>query len=63
MKLNERQQAMLASYGRTVLAAVLAVASTGNYQPDDLGKAALAAALPPLLRWANKNDTSFGRGA
>lgn len=46
-----------------MLAAVLAVAATGNYTPADLGKAALAAALPPLLRWANKNDPAFGRGA
>lgn len=63
MKLSESQKAMLASYGRSVLGAVLAVTATGNYQPDDLGKAALAAALPPLLRWANKNDQAFGRGA
>jgi len=63
MKLNKQQQAMLASYGRSVLAAVLAVAATGNYAPADLGKAPLAAALPPLLRWANKNDPAFGRGA
>lgn len=63
MKLTCEQKAMLASYGRSVLAAVLAVVSTGNYQPDDLGKAALAAALPPLLRWANTNDPAFGRGA
>ena len=63
MKLNKQQQAMLASYGRSVLAAVLAVVATGNYAPADLGKAALAAALPPLLRWANKNDPAFGRGA
>jgi len=63
MKLNDRQKAMLASYGRTVIAAVLAVASTGNYALDDLGKAALVALLPPLMRWANTNDKAFGRGA
>jgi len=63
MKLNCKHQAMLASYGRSVLGAVLAVAATGNYGPADLGKAALAAALPPLLRWANKNDPAFGRGS
>jgi len=59
--LSKQQQAALASYGRSVLAAVLAVAATGNYDPSDLGKAALAAALPPLLRWANPNDPAFGR--
>ena len=61
--LTEKQKAMLASYARSVLAAVLAVVATGNYAADDLIKAALAAALPPLLRWANPNDTAFGRGA
>lgn len=63
MKLTKTQQAALQSYGRSVLAAVLAVAATGNYAPADLAKAALAAVLPPLLRWANPKDTAFGRGA
>ncbi len=63
MKLTCKHQAMLASYARSVLGAILAVVATGNYAPDDLGKAALAAALPPLLRWVNKNDPSFGRGS
>ena len=54
---------MVASYLRSMLGAVLAVAATGNYALDDLAKAALAAVLPPLLRWANSNDPSFGRGS
>ena len=61
MKLSETQRAMLASYGRSVLAAVLAVVSTGNYMPEDLLKAALAAALPPIIRWVNPKDPAFGR--
>jgi len=61
--MNDQIKKALESYARHVLGAVLAVTATGNYQPDDLGKAALAAALPPLLRWANKNDPAFGRGA
>lgn len=61
--MSEQHKAMLASYARSVLAAVLAVAATGNYAPDDLLKAALAAALPPLLRWANPSDTAFGRNS
>jgi hypothetical protein len=63
MKLNERQQAALSSYLRSVVAAALAVASTGNYAPEDLAKAALAAAVPPLMRWANPKDPAFGRGS
>ena len=61
--LTPQQKAALASYLRSVLAAVLAVVATGNYAPDDLAKAALAAALPPLIRWANPNDPAFGRGS
>jgi hypothetical protein len=63
MKLSDETKALLASYGRSVLAAVLAVSATGNYAPDDLAKAAVAALLPPLLRWANSSDKAFGRGA
>ena len=61
--LTATQKAALASYLRSVLAAVLAVASTGNYAPEDIGKAAVAAILPPLIRWANPKDGAFGRGA
>lgn len=63
MKLSAAQQAALTSYARSVVAAVIAVASTGNYAADDLGKAALAALLPPLMRWANPKDAAFGRGS
>ena len=61
--MKPEHKAMNASYLRSVLAAVLAVDATGNYQPDDLLKALLAAALPPLIRWVNPKDTAFGRGA
>jgi hypothetical protein len=61
--IDDRHKAMIASYLRSTLAAVLAVASTGNYNIDDLAKAALAAIIPPLLRWANSNDPAFGRGS
>ena len=61
--MKPEHKAMIASYLRSVLAAVLAVVATGNYQPDDLLKALLAAALPPLIRWVNPKDTAFGRGA
>ena len=60
---DPRHKAMFASYVRSVIAAVLAVVATGNTNPDDLAKAALAAAIPPILRWLNKNDPAFGRGS
>ena len=63
MKHKNKTKAMVASYARSALAAVLAVAMTGNTNPDDLLKAGVAALLPPLLRWANSSDPAFGRGS
>ena len=61
MKISKQQKSALESYARSVLGAVVAVAATGNYAPDDLGKAAVAALIPPALRWANSSDPAFGR--
>lgn len=51
------------SYLRAFLAAALAVIMAGNTNPSDIVKAGVAAILPPLIRWLNPNDPSFGRGA
>jgi hypothetical protein len=61
MKLNKKQQAALQSYARSVLAAVAAVVATGNWNAEDIFKAAVVAVLPPVLRWVNPNDKAFGR--
>lgn len=61
MKISKQQKAALQSYFRSVVGAVVAVAATGNYAPDDLAKAAVAALIPPILRWANSSDPAFGR--
>ena len=63
MKISKQQKAALQSYFRSVVGAVVAVAATGNYALDDLGKAAVAALIPPILRWANTGDPAFGRKA
>ena len=63
MKSSNKTKAMIASYFRSALAAILAVAMTGNTNPQDLLKAGVAALLPPLLRWANSSDPAFGRGS
>ena len=60
--MTKQLKALAASYSRTVVAAVLAVYMTGNTSPTDLGKAGIAALLPPLMRWANPQDKAFGRG-
>lgn len=61
--MTKQIKALAASYSRTVIAAVLAVYMTGNSSPTDLGKAAIAALIPPIMRWANPKDQSFGRSA
>lgn len=60
--MSKQTKAMLASYARSVIAAVAAVVATGNTNPEDLAKAAIAALLPVIMRWANPNDPAFGRG-
>lgn len=62
-QLTPQQKAALASYLRSAIGAVAAVIATGQTEPDALIKAALAAILPPLLRWANPKDPAFGRGS
>ena len=59
MKANSK--AMLASYGRSVVGAVIAVYMTGATNPTDYVKAAIAALIPPVMRWVNPNDKAFGR--
>jgi hypothetical protein len=61
--LTTSQKAAVASYLRSVIGALAAVIATGNYAPEDLAKAAVAALLPPVLRWVNPKDAAFGRGA
>lgn len=61
MQLNKKQQAALQSYARSALSAVAAVIATGNWNPEDIVKAAVIAVLPPVLRWVNPNDKAFGR--
>ena len=60
--MSAETKAMLASYARSVIAAVRAVASTGNTDPQDLAKAAVAALLAVIMRWANPKDSAYGRG-
>ena len=59
--MNSKTKAMLASYARSAIAAALAVYSTGNTDPMDWLKAAVAALVPVIMRWANPNDPAYGR--
>jgi len=61
MVIKEAHKQVICSYARSALAAVLALAWAGETDPASLLKAALAAVVPPLIRWLNPNDPAFGR--
>ena len=63
MKLSKQHQEAIKSYLRSATAAVVAVMATLDYEPMDLAKAFVAALIPPVLRWINPKDTTFGRGS
>jgi hypothetical protein len=56
-------QAIVASYARTAVSAVLAMYLAGNTDAKALGSAALASVAGPLLRALNPKDGAFGIGA
>jgi hypothetical protein len=59
--MNEQLKALLASYGRSVLGAGLALYMSGVTDPKTLAYSLLAALAPVALRAINPNDTAFGR--
>lgn len=61
--MNKSTTLMLQSYARAFAAAALAVWWAGETNWQAIAKAGLAAVIPPLLRWLNPQDPSFGRGA
>lgn len=58
--MNAKTQAMLASYGRSVLGSVIALYMAGVTDPKDLWTALVAALAPVALRAINPNDKAFG---
>ncbi len=61
--MKAKDKAMLASYARSLVGALVAVYSTGTTDPRDFAKGAIAAIIPPVMRWVNKKDEAFGRTA
>ena len=58
---NVQLKAMLSSYGRSVLASVIALYTAGITDPKDMWAALVAALVPVALRAANPKDKSFGK--
>lgn len=61
--MSAQDKAMLGSYARSFLSAVIALYLAGETDPKALLAAGLAAVLPPVLRWLNPNDKAYGRGS
>ena len=61
---NEKEsqiKAVLASYGRSVLGAAVALYASGVTDPQTLAYALLGAIVPVALRAVNPNDSAFGK--
>ena len=54
-------KALLASYGRSVMAAAIAMYASGVTDPVTLAYSLLGAIVPVALRAVNPNDKAFGK--
>ena len=54
-------KAMLASYGRSVLGAAIALYASGVTDPKTLAYSLLGAIVPVAIRAFNPNDKAFGK--
>jgi hypothetical protein len=61
--MNAKIQAIVMSYLRTALSAMLGAYIAGQTDPKLLASLALSAVAGPLLRALNPKDASFGRVA
>lgn len=61
MKLTKEHKAIIASYGRSVLGAAIAVYFSTNGDITATLNALWAAAAPVLMRYLNPNDVAFGK--
>ena len=59
--MNKTMQAMLASYGRSVLGAASTLYMAGVTDPQDLLYSLAGAIVPVVIRYVNPNDPAFGR--
>ena len=61
--MNTKTKALLASYGRSVLSAAVALYLAGVTDPAQLLSALVAGLLPVIIRAVNPKDLAFGRVA
>jgi hypothetical protein len=56
----DKAKALAASWGRSFMAAALALYLAGVTDPKTLAMGGVAALAPVVLRWLNPKDKSFG---
>jgi hypothetical protein len=61
--MNTKTKAVLATYLRAAVAAVIALYLAGETDLKKLGFAAIAAVAGPVLKWLDPNSKEFGRGS
>jgi len=61
--MNAKTKAVLATYLRAAVAAVIALYLAGETDLKKLGFAAIAAVAGPVLKWLDPKATEFGRGS
>jgi len=61
--MNKKLEAILATYLRAAIAAVLALYLSGVTDPKSLLMAGVAAVAGPVLKALDPKETAFGRGA
>ena len=61
--MNKKLEAILATYLRAAIAAVLALYLSGVTDPKSLLMAGVAAVAGPVLKALDPKETTFGRGA
>jgi hypothetical protein len=61
--MDKKLQAVLATYLRAAVAAVIALYLAGETDPKTLVAAAVAAVAGPVLKWLDPNAKEFGRGS
>jgi len=61
--MSNELKAMAASWARSFVAAVAALASIGETDPLLLVNAGIAAVIPVIIRYVNTKDPAFGRVA
>jgi hypothetical protein len=63
MKLSKQHQEAIKSYLRSAISRSRGSHRNPRLRTNDLAKAFVAALIPPVLRWINPKDTTFGRGS